>query len=152
MFAAIRQVSLILPLVAAMLVAGSAPAGTIVRFDTNVASFDVELYDTTMPVTVALPGVPCPPYTNMPLISPVAEATTMEVDEAVVEAAMAAAGCGRVRAPARAGRRGSPRALRARPFSAAGRAAEARAGFRRARAAPSPPAALARPLDRKSVV
>ncbi len=53
MFAAIRQVSLILPLVAAMLVAGSAPAGTIVRFDTNVASFDVELYDTTMPVTVA---------------------------------------------------------------------------------------------------
>ena len=53
MFAAIRQVSLILPLVAAMLVADSAPAGTIVRFDTNVASFDVELYDTTMPVTVA---------------------------------------------------------------------------------------------------
>ena len=53
MFAAIRQVRLILPLVAAMLVAGSAPAGTIVRFDTNVASFDVELYDTTMPVTVA---------------------------------------------------------------------------------------------------
>ena len=53
MFAAIRQVSLILPLVAAMLVAGTAPASTFVRFDTNVASFDVELYDTAMPTTVA---------------------------------------------------------------------------------------------------
>jgi len=51
MFVAIRQV--ILPLVAAMLVAGSAPAGTFVHFDTNVASFDVELYDTAMPTTVA---------------------------------------------------------------------------------------------------
>ena len=51
MFAAIRQV--ILPLVAAMLVAGTAPASTFVRFDTNVASFDVELYDTAMPTTVA---------------------------------------------------------------------------------------------------
>ena len=53
MFAAIRQVSLILPLVAAVLVAGTAPAGTIVRFDTTVAAFDVELYDTAMPITVA---------------------------------------------------------------------------------------------------
>jgi cyclophilin family peptidyl-prolyl cis-trans isomerase len=51
MFVAIRQV--ILPLVAAMLVAGTAPASTFVRFDTNVASFDVELYDTAMPTTVA---------------------------------------------------------------------------------------------------
>jgi peptidyl-prolyl cis-trans isomerase A (cyclophilin A) len=51
MFVAIRQV--ILPLVGAMLVAGTAPASTFVRFDTNVASFDVELYDTAMPTTVA---------------------------------------------------------------------------------------------------
>jgi MYXO-CTERM domain-containing protein len=51
MFVAIRQV--ILPLVAAMLIAGTAPASTFVRFDTNVASFDVELYDTAMPTTVA---------------------------------------------------------------------------------------------------
>ena len=48
-----RRVSLILPLVVAMLVAGSASAGTIVNFNTSVASFDVELYDTTMPTTVA---------------------------------------------------------------------------------------------------
>jgi peptidyl-prolyl cis-trans isomerase A (cyclophilin A) len=53
MFAAIRQASLILPLVAAMLVADTAPASTFVHFDTNVASFDVELYDTAMPITVA---------------------------------------------------------------------------------------------------
>ena len=53
MFAAIRQISLILPLVAAMLVADTAPASTFVHFDTNVASFDVELYDTAMPITVA---------------------------------------------------------------------------------------------------
>ena len=51
MFVAIRQV--ILPLVAAMLIAGTAPASTVVHFDTNVASFDVELYDTAMPITVA---------------------------------------------------------------------------------------------------
>jgi cyclophilin family peptidyl-prolyl cis-trans isomerase len=48
-----RRVSLILPLMVAMLVAGSASAGTIVNFNTSVASFDVELYDTTMPTTVA---------------------------------------------------------------------------------------------------
>jgi cyclophilin family peptidyl-prolyl cis-trans isomerase len=53
MFVSRRRVSRILPFVAVMLVAGSAPAGTIVRFDTNVASFDVELYDTAMPITVA---------------------------------------------------------------------------------------------------
>lgn len=48
-----RRVSLILPLVVAMLVAGSVSAGTIVNFNTSVGSFDVELYDTTMPTTVA---------------------------------------------------------------------------------------------------
>jgi len=53
MFVSRRRVSQILPFVAVMLVAGSAPGGTIVRFDTNVASFDVELYDTAMPITVA---------------------------------------------------------------------------------------------------
>lgn len=53
MFVSRRRVSRILPFVAVMLVAGSAPGGTIVRFDTNVASFDVELYDTAMPITVA---------------------------------------------------------------------------------------------------
>ena len=53
MFISRRRVSLILPLVVAMLVAGSASAGTIVHFNTSVASFDVELYDTAMPTTVA---------------------------------------------------------------------------------------------------
>ncbi len=53
MFISRRRVSLFLPLVAAVLCAGSAPAGTLVHFDTNVASFDVELYDTAMPITVA---------------------------------------------------------------------------------------------------
>lgn len=53
MFVSRRRVSLILPLVVAMLAASSSPAGTIVHFDTNVASFDVELYDTAMPITVA---------------------------------------------------------------------------------------------------
>jgi MYXO-CTERM domain-containing protein len=57
MFVSRRRIGLILPLVAAILCAGlcagNAPAGTLVRFDTNVASFDVELYDTAMPTTVA---------------------------------------------------------------------------------------------------
>jgi MYXO-CTERM domain-containing protein len=37
----------------ASIAAGTAPASTVVHFDTNVASFDVELYDTAMPITVA---------------------------------------------------------------------------------------------------
>jgi len=43
---------LLLVVIATMLPAASR-AGTIVRFDTNVGGFDVELYDTTMPITVA---------------------------------------------------------------------------------------------------
>ena len=39
--------------VAAVLHPASARAGTIVRFDTTVADFDVELFDDAMPITVA---------------------------------------------------------------------------------------------------
>jgi len=39
--------------VAAVVHAAPARAGTIVRFDTNVADFDVELFDEAMPITVA---------------------------------------------------------------------------------------------------
>lgn len=39
--------------VAAVLHPASARAGTIVRFDTTVADFDVELFDEAMPITVA---------------------------------------------------------------------------------------------------
>ena len=39
--------------IAAFLPASPARAGTIVRFDTTVADFDVELFDTAMPITVA---------------------------------------------------------------------------------------------------
>jgi peptidyl-prolyl cis-trans isomerase A (cyclophilin A) len=39
--------------VAAVLHASPARAGTIVRFDTNLADFDVELFDDAMPITVA---------------------------------------------------------------------------------------------------
>lgn len=42
-----------LMLACAALVPSLGRAGTIVRFDTNVADFDVELYDATMPITVA---------------------------------------------------------------------------------------------------
>ncbi len=46
---------LLCPLLVAVAVvhAAPAPAGTIVRFDTNVADFDVELFDEAMPITVA---------------------------------------------------------------------------------------------------
>ncbi|MFM7243743.1 MAG: peptidylprolyl isomerase [Planctomycetaceae bacterium] len=47
---------LVLPLlaaVAATLPLSPAQAGTVVRFDTNLADFDVELFDSAMPITVA---------------------------------------------------------------------------------------------------
>jgi cyclophilin family peptidyl-prolyl cis-trans isomerase len=43
---------LLLAIVATVLPAASR-AGTVVHFDTNVGAFDVELYDTAMPITVA---------------------------------------------------------------------------------------------------
>lgn len=52
MNAPLRHASCLLLLIAALLPA-AAPAGTVVRFDTNLGAFDVELYDSAMPITVA---------------------------------------------------------------------------------------------------
>lgn len=53
MNAPLRFAARMLLVVVAALVPTAARAGTIVRFDTNVADFDVELLDTAMPITVA---------------------------------------------------------------------------------------------------
>lgn len=45
--------SLVAAALATTLLATAARAGTIVHFATNLGSFDVELYDSTMPITVA---------------------------------------------------------------------------------------------------
>jgi peptidyl-prolyl cis-trans isomerase A (cyclophilin A) len=47
----LRRIGCLLLAIAA--VASTARAGTVVRFDTSVGPFDVELYDSTMPITVA---------------------------------------------------------------------------------------------------
>ena len=44
---------LILTAAAALFLHGLAAAGTVVRFDTSLGSFDVELYDNVTPLTVA---------------------------------------------------------------------------------------------------
>lgn len=49
---ALRIATPLLAILAALLPAAGR-GGTIVRFDTNVASFDVELFDSAMPITVA---------------------------------------------------------------------------------------------------
>lgn len=49
----LRRVSCLLLVVIATLLPAASRAGTFVRFDTNVGVFDVELFDTAMPVTVA---------------------------------------------------------------------------------------------------
>lgn len=48
-----RQILSLLFAVAVVLPLSPVQAGTIVRFDTNVADFDVELFDSAMPITVA---------------------------------------------------------------------------------------------------
>lgn len=48
-----RGVHPLLALVVASVLAAGAHAGTLVHFDTNLGSFDVELYDSSMPITVA---------------------------------------------------------------------------------------------------
>jgi cyclophilin family peptidyl-prolyl cis-trans isomerase len=48
-----RHASRLFLAVVTLAVPAASPGGTIVRFDMNVASFDVELYDTAMPITVA---------------------------------------------------------------------------------------------------
>lgn len=53
MNAPLRFAARMLLVVVGALVPTAARAGTIVRFDTNVADFDVELLDTAMPITVA---------------------------------------------------------------------------------------------------
>lgn len=53
MHAPLRHANCLLVLIAAALFPAVAPAGTVVRFDTNLGGFDVELFDTSMPVTVA---------------------------------------------------------------------------------------------------
>jgi peptidyl-prolyl cis-trans isomerase A (cyclophilin A) len=53
MNALLRHASRLLLLISAALLPATAQAGTVVRFDTNLGVFDVELYDTSMPITVA---------------------------------------------------------------------------------------------------
>lgn len=48
-----RGVRPLLVLVVACMLAARAQAGTLVHFDTNLGNFDVELYDSSMPITVA---------------------------------------------------------------------------------------------------
>ena len=49
----LRRVSCLLLVVIATLLPAVSRAGTVVRFDTNVGAFDVELFDAAMPITVA---------------------------------------------------------------------------------------------------
>jgi peptidyl-prolyl cis-trans isomerase A (cyclophilin A) len=53
MNALLRHASRLLLLISAALLPATAQAGTVVRFDTNLGVFEVELYDTSMPITVA---------------------------------------------------------------------------------------------------
>jgi len=53
MDASLRFVARMLLVVVAALVPTAGRAGTIVRFDTNLVDFDVELFDSAMPITVA---------------------------------------------------------------------------------------------------
>jgi cyclophilin family peptidyl-prolyl cis-trans isomerase len=48
-----RHANRLLLAIAAISLPAASQGGTIVHFDMNVASFDVELYDTAMPITVA---------------------------------------------------------------------------------------------------
>jgi peptidyl-prolyl cis-trans isomerase A (cyclophilin A) len=49
----LRRVSCLLLVIVATMLPAASRAGTVVRFDTNVGAFDVELFDTAMPITVA---------------------------------------------------------------------------------------------------
>ena len=49
----LRRVSCLLLVIVATMLPAVSRAGTVVRFDTNVGAFDVELFDTAMPITVA---------------------------------------------------------------------------------------------------
>jgi peptidyl-prolyl cis-trans isomerase A (cyclophilin A) len=53
MNASLRRVASLLLGLAAVVASPASHAGTVVRFDTTVADFDVELFDTAMPITVA---------------------------------------------------------------------------------------------------
>jgi peptidyl-prolyl cis-trans isomerase A (cyclophilin A) len=53
MNASLRRVACLLVTLVAVAVSPTSHAGTVVRFDTNIADFDVELFDSAMPITVA---------------------------------------------------------------------------------------------------
>ena len=53
MNASLRRVASLLFVLVAVAASPASHAGTVVRFDTNIADFDVELFDSAMPITVA---------------------------------------------------------------------------------------------------